>query len=117
MGNTFLTSIILGFIAYAFIYFFGKTKKKNLEATNFSQREESQNNTSSLVLVFSGEQHQVAHLKAILEENGIGAIVQNDFQAGVIAGFSASSSSAVDLFIQDTNLEKATEIIRDFTSN
>lgn len=115
--NTFLTTVVLGFIAYAFIYFFGKKKKQNLEDTNSSQKEETKNADSSLVRAFSGEQHEVAHLKAILEENGIAAMIQNDFQSGALAGFSAGSSSAIDLFIQEKDLEKAKGIIEDFNKS
>ena len=116
--NTFLTSIVLGIIVYAVIYLFKKKKTEMFEEDSvFKVENKTETEESSLVQVFSGDEHQVVHLKAILEENEIAAMIQNDFQSGVIAGFSAGSSSAIDLFIQEKDLEKAKGIINDFNKS
>lgn len=118
MGNTFLTSIILGLLAYTFIYLFKKNKNEIVEEGSlFKIKEKVETDESSLLQLFSGEEHQVAHLKAILEDNGIAAMVQNDFQSGAMAGFSAGSSSSIDLFIQQKDLEKAKGILDDFNKS
>jgi len=40
--------------------------------------------------------------------------MQDDFQAGLSAGFAGSTPSAIDIFIQESDLKKAEPIINDF---
>lgn len=70
-----------------------------------------------LVKVFTGTGIVVSLLKRQLEEIGVGCLVRNDFQAGIHSGFSAGTSSTVYLFIQESDLPKAQEIINEFLKN
>ncbi len=67
-----------------------------------------------IIRVYSGSELIVNLLKDELEKIEIYAIIQNDFNSGVVAGFS-SGASWIDLFIQETDLKKAEPIIREFS--
>lgn len=72
------------------------------------------NKEDNLTRVYTGTEITVNLLKEELEMAGIPTIVQNDFSAGVSAGFSGGVPSAVDLFIQESDFEKAEPIIKEF---
>jgi hypothetical protein len=67
----------------------------------------------SLIKVFTGSEFSVFLLKAKLEETGIFAIVRNDFNGA----FLGTIPPAVDLLINESALEKAEPIIREFIQN
>jgi len=69
-----------------------------------------------LVKIYSGTEVTVILLKGRLEEIGINSTVKNDYKSGVEAGFVGGVQSAVDLFIQLSDFERAEPIIRDFIS-
>jgi len=71
-------------------------------------------NDNDLIKVFSGTEVAVNLLKDELETFGIMAMVQNDFQSGITAGFFGGGPSAVDLFIQVTDQKEAEPIITEF---
>jgi len=71
-------------------------------------------NNNDLIKVFSGTEVAVNLLKDELETFGIMAMVQNDFQSGITAGFFGGGPSAVDLFIQVTDQKEAEPIITEF---
>lgn len=68
---------------------------------------------NDLIRVFSGSEIAVMMLKEALEEVEIGSFIQNDFQSGVVAGI-GGFPSFVDLFIQESDLEKAQPLIDEF---
>jgi hypothetical protein len=68
-----------------------------------------------LIRVYSGTELTVNLLKDKLGQNEISAVIQNDYNSGITAGFSGGVPSAVDLFIQESDLKKAKQIIREFT--
>lgn len=70
--------------------------------------------SNTTIKVFSGTEITVNLLKQELEAIGIGSFVQNDYQSGITAGFSAGGPSAVDLFIQEKDFPEAKPIIEDF---
>ena len=72
------------------------------------------NKGTELIKVYSGTEISVSLLKDELETNGIAAMIQNDFQSGITAGFFGGGTSAVDLFIQEADLQEAEPIITDF---
>jgi len=74
-------------------------------------------NDTDLIKVFSGTEVAVNLLKDELETFGIMAMDQNDFQSGITAGFFGGGSSAVDLFIQESDLKNAEQIINEFIKN
>jgi len=68
-----------------------------------------------LVRVFSGSEVSVILLKAKLaEEAGVSAIIQNDFQSGISAGFAGSTPTGVDLYIREGDLTMAEPIVQAF---
>lgn len=69
---------------------------------------------NSLIRVYSGTELTVNLLKDELESFGIPGMIQNDFNSGISAGFSGGVSSSVDLFIQESDLEKAEPFIQEF---
>ena len=69
---------------------------------------------NKLTRVFSGTEIPVKLLKDELEQEGISALIQNDFQSGILAGFSGGGPAAVDLFILESDLKKAEPIIAGF---
>jgi hypothetical protein len=78
--------------------------------TNISQKMKE---GDSLIKVFTGSEFSVFLLKAKLEEIGILAIVRNDFNGA----FLGTIPPAVDLLINESDLEKAEPIIREFIQN
>lgn len=70
---------------------------------------------NKLVRIFTGSSIIVNLLKDELENNGIAALIQDDFNSGTIAGFSGGIPSSVDLFVQKADLGKAEPIIKEFT--
>ena len=74
-------------------------------------------NGNELIRIYTGTEVSVIHLKEELEESGISVMMQNDFQSGISAGFVGGVPSAVDLLIQEKDMEKAKPIIDDFIQN
>ncbi|KOH42966.1 putative signal transducing protein [Sunxiuqinia dokdonensis] len=68
----------------------------------------------NLIRVFSGSEVSVILLKAKLEETGISAIIQNDFQSGIAAGFAGSTPTGVDLYIREGDLSLAEPVLNEF---
>jgi hypothetical protein len=71
------------------------------------------NEEDNLVRIYTGTELTVNLLKDELEQVGIIGIIQNDFESGTSAGI-AGDPSAIDLFIQETDLKKAKPILVDF---
>jgi hypothetical protein len=71
-------------------------------------------NKNKLIRVYTGTELTVNLLKDELEQIGISGLIQNDFNSGVVAGFSGGVPSSIDLFIQESDLTQAEPIINDF---
>ncbi len=71
-------------------------------------------NDDSLLLAFTGSQISVLLLKGQLAEAGIDAIIQNDYQSGITAGFGGGTPSSIELFIRASDQEKARPILNQF---
>jgi hypothetical protein len=69
------------------------------------------NDKDKIVLVYTGTDIIIARVKAELELQGISSIVKDGFSVGLSAGFGGGIPSAIDLFVTEVNLEKASEII------
>ncbi len=69
---------------------------------------------SELIKVYTGTEMMALLLKELLEEIGVNSMVQNDYKLGVEVGFVGGIQSAVDLFIQMADFEKAEPVIREF---
>ena len=73
------------------------------------------NDKKQLIRVYTGTELTVNLLKEELEKFGIPAMIQNDYNSGISAGFSGGIPSAVDLYIQESDVEKAEVIISEFS--
>ena len=69
---------------------------------------------NKIIRVFSGTELEVNLLKNELYQIGISGLIQNDFNSGLVAGFSGGPLSAIDFFIQESDLKKAEPIIKEF---
>ena len=74
-------------------------------------------NGNNLIRVFTGTEVLVYLLKERLEEVEISALIKNDFQSGLTVGFVSGVPSAVDLYIQESDLKEAEPIINEFIQN
>jgi len=72
---------------------------------------------SKLVRIYAGTEVNVIFLKGELEANNISAVTRDDFGSSVYAGFVGGVPSAIDLFIQESDLEKAEPIVNEFIKN
>jgi hypothetical protein len=71
---------------------------------------------NELVRIYSGTEVSVIMLKGTLEDIGIGSVIRNGYKSGIEAGFVGGVLSAVDLFIQQSDYEKARPVISEFTA-
>ena len=69
---------------------------------------------SKLIRVFAGSEITVNLLQAELEREGIPTNVVNEYEESNFRGFSTGTPYSVDLYILDTDLEKAEPIVREF---
>ena len=69
---------------------------------------------TKLVKAYTGTELTAMLLKTELENAGIASVIRNDFQSGIIAGFSGGVPSAIDLYIQESDRDEATDIIEQF---
>ena len=72
---------------------------------------------NDLIRVFTGDEVSAIYLKERLEEIGIAALIKNDFQSGITVGFVSGVPSAIDLYIQESDLKEAEPIIKEFNEN
>ena len=72
---------------------------------------------NNLIRIYSGTEISINLLKEELEENGIAAMIQNDYQSGITAGFFGGGTTAIDLFVQESDLKAAETIVADFITN
>ncbi|MDM9630674.1 putative signal transducing protein [Robiginitalea aurantiaca] len=78
---------------------------------------ESDENKDGFVHVYSGSEVRVILLKGLLKDNGIEAIVQNDYQSGISAGFAGGTVNTIRLKVHSSDLEKAQPVVDDFVEN
>lgn len=72
------------------------------------------NENSDIIKVYTGSEVTVALLKSELEKAGIVGMTRNEFASGAASGFYADSPSAIDLYVQQSDLKKAGPIINGF---
>ena len=71
---------------------------------------------NKLIKVYTGTEVTVILLKGLLEEIEVTSSIQNNYKSGIEVGFVGGVVSAIDLFIQQSDFEKAEPLIRDFIS-
>ncbi len=64
-----------------------------------------------LVKIYVGRKVVTERIVAELETEGIRAILKDGFQQGIEAGFAGGIPGQIDLFVQESDVEKAKEII------
>ena len=69
---------------------------------------------NNLTRVFAGSELTVNLLKYELEKAGILTNVINEYEQSNFRGFSTGTPYSVDLYIMDTDLEKAEPIVKEF---
>ena len=69
---------------------------------------------NKLIRVFAGSEITVSLLSAELEKIGIETEIINEFEQSNFRGGSTGTPYSVDLYILDTDLEKADPIVKDF---
>lgn len=69
---------------------------------------------NKLVRVFAGSEITVNLLKYELEQEGIATTVNNEYEISNFQGFSTGTPYSVDLYIMDTDMEKADPIVKEF---
>lgn len=70
--------------------------------------------TNKLIRVFTGSEMTVSLLGSELEKIGIATEIINENEQANFRGGSAGTPFSVDLYILDTDLEKADPILQDF---
>ena len=71
---------------------------------------------NNLITIFTGSEIEVILLQGELEENGISSVTQNA-STSVISTIYGGAPSALDLFINEPDLEKATPIVEEYILN
>lgn len=71
------------------------------------------NSENRLTIIFSGNEFQAWSLSAELEQAGIPNMIRNDRQSGNFLGI-GSIQFSVHVLIEETYMEKALPIIREF---
>ena len=69
---------------------------------------------SKLVRVFAGSEIAVSLLTAELKKEGISTEMINEYEQSNFNGFSTGTPYSVDLYILDTDMEKADPIVQEF---
>lgn len=68
----------------------------------------------NLVIIYSGTELTVNLLKKELEQSGIASYIRNDFNSGLLAGFSGDATSVVDLCVEEKDVAEAEPIVNEF---
>ena len=69
---------------------------------------------NKLVRVFAGSEITVNLLSSELKKEGIPTEIINEYEQSNFRGFSTGTPYSVDLYILDTDLEKAEPIVKEF---
>jgi len=68
-------------------------------------------NSNQSIRVLSADEITILMIKAELENHGIEARIQNDFESGLMAGFAGGTPTAIDLYVLEEDAEAALRII------
>jgi len=64
--------------------------------------------------IFSGSEILAQALQAKLESAGISSTVKNNIQSSMISGLGTLAGTAVEVFVEEYDMEKATPVIEAF---
>lgn len=68
---------------------------------------------SNLVRLMTSNLIRINRIASILEHNNISSLLKDNNESATLAGF-GSSQNDVDLFVKESDLEQATQAIKDF---
>lgn len=71
--------------------------------------------SDTILNIYTGGDVIINRLKQELEKEGIYCLVKDGFKQGLIAGFGEGVPSAIDLFVKESDLERALEIVQAIT--
>jgi hypothetical protein len=74
-------------------------------------------NNENAILVFTGDIISIQRVKAELEANGISCFIKDAYKQGIEAGFVGGTPSTIDLFVLESDVEAAMEIIKAVTDS
>jgi len=69
----------------------------------------------NIVRIFTGGDVIINRLKDELESHGINPLIKDGFKEGLSAGFVEGVPSAIDLYVLESDLTKALEIVKAIT--
>jgi len=67
------------------------------------------------VKIYSGNELTVNRLKQELELQGINCLIKDGFNEGIQAGFVGGVQSAIEVYVDETDLKKAVETVQALT--
>ncbi|QIA09258.1 putative signal transducing protein [Draconibacterium halophilum] len=68
-----------------------------------------------IVKLYTGDEILISRLKQELEVAGINPMIKDGFKQGLAAGYGEGVPSAIDLFVVESELQKAQEILKAIT--
>lgn len=75
-----------------------------------------ENNQKDMIRVYTDSEINVEMIRVELAKIGIPSLVKNEFKSALMAGFGASPNT-VDLFVNASDLDEATKIIKDLNQD
>jgi len=68
-----------------------------------------------IVKLYTSSDVIISHIKQELESKDIFCLIKDGFGQGIDAGFVGGVSSAIDLFVRESDLDEAIEIVKAIT--
>jgi len=72
-------------------------------------------NEDDIIRLYTGGDIIVSRIKQELEAQAIFCLIKDDFKQGLAAGFGSGVPSAIDVYVRQKDLEKATEVVKAIT--
>ena len=69
-------------------------------------------NSDKTVLVYTGDIISIQRIKAELEATGISCIIKDGYNQGLEAGFIGGTPSTINLYVLESDVETAKEIVK-----
>ncbi|MFV0266263.1 MAG: putative signal transducing protein [Draconibacterium sp.] len=73
------------------------------------------NTQDEIVKVYTGGELIINRIKQELESRGIFCLIKDGYGQGIQAGFVGGVSSAIDLFVRESDLDEAIEVVKAIT--
>jgi len=72
------------------------------------------NENDQLIVVYSGSEASCLTIQAELLKSGVESMIKNDFQSGILGGYSDGVSSVSDLYVRQKDLAVAEPVLRSY---